>query len=161
MDLNAWLKEFRALHDEKKRGSLAGGRLPEYCAARDELARALLAAQHIAVEPGQQPRRTLRVSRALQAEVASFDGSVRVLTRSLSSGGFAALLPRAPKVGHEVKVTLRMPGEDPIESSAVVVESKLQPGSAHVSFRWVGLSESDVERLETMVFDTVLAQLGS
>ncbi len=161
MDLNAWLKEFRILHDEKKRGALDGERLSEYHAARDELARALLAAQHIAVEAGQQPRRTLRVSRALQADVALLDGSVRVLTRSLSSGGFAALLPRAPKVGDEVEVTLRMPGEQPVDSRARVVEVKAQPGSAHVSFRWVGLSESDIERLETLVFDTVLAQFGS
>ncbi len=161
MDLNAWLKEFRALHDEKKRGSLTGGCLSGYYAARDELARALLAAQRIAVEPGQQPRRTLRVSLALQVDVAFFDGSVRVLTRSISSGGFAALFARAPKVDDEVKVTLRVPGSDSLQSSARVVEIRSQSGSAHVSFRWVGLPDSDIERLETLVFDTALKQLES
>lgn len=113
MGFGAWLKEFRTLHDEKKRGCLTGGRLSEYYAARDELAKALLAAQRIAVEPGQQPRRTLRVSLALQADVAFFDGSVRVLTRNISSGGFAALFARAPKLDDEVRITLRIPGSDP------------------------------------------------
>lgn len=161
MDLGSWLNEFRALHDEKKRGSLTGQRLSDYYAARDELARALLAAQRVAIEPGQQPRRALRVSRALQADVAFFDGTVRVLTRSLSSGGFAALLARSPKVDDEVKVTLRIAGGEPLISSARVVDLKQQGGSVQVSFRWVDLSDSDLERLETLVFDTVLEQLKS
>lgn len=41
------------------------------------------------------------------------------------------------------------------------MEIKSQLGSAHVSFRWVGLPDADIERLETLVFDTALEQLES
>jgi len=159
MALSDWLKEFRAVHAEAKRGGLSAERLAEYHAARDELARALLSAQHVALEPGQKPRRALRVSHALPAEIGFFDRTVKVATRSVSSGGFASLLARPPKVGEEVKVTLRMPGGEVIQAAARVVEVKSQTGSAHVSFAWLALSEAEVERIELFVFDAVLEQL--
>ena len=81
-----------------------------YQAARDELARALLAAQHVAIDSQRRPRRQLRAFRALQVDVAFFDGTLRATTRQLSSGGFSALLAHAPKVGEDVRVTLRLPG---------------------------------------------------
>jgi hypothetical protein len=161
MALSDWLKEFRTSHEEAKRGTLTGQRLSEYYAARDELARALLGAQRVAIDPGQTPRRALRVSRALQAEVAFFDGSIRVVTQSISSGGFAATLARPPKPGEEVKVTLRMHGGEPVQAHARVVDVKAQPGSVKVSFAWVGLSDAEVERIEMFVFDAVLEHLQS
>jgi len=159
MALSDWLKEFRALHAEAKGGGLSGQRLVEYHAARDELARALLGAQHVALEPGQKPRRALRLSHALPAEIAFFDGTVKVATRSVSSGGLAALLARPPKPGEEVKVTLRMPGGEVLQAAARVVEVKPQAGSAHVSFAWLGLSDAEVERIEMFVFDAILERL--
>lgn len=160
MSFAAWLAEFRKVHAEAKRGALAGAALTDYQEARNELARALLAAQHVALEPGMQPRRSLRAARALQADIAFFDGSVRVATRTISPGGFAAVLAKPQKTGEEVTVTLRLPGGEPIQCDASVVESKPQAGNAHVSFRWVGLSEADADRLEMAVFDAVLEQLG-
>ncbi|HET6413232.1 MAG TPA: PilZ domain-containing protein [Anaeromyxobacter sp.] len=159
MALSDWLKEFRAVHAEAKRSGLDAERLGEYQAARDELARALLSAQHVALEPGQKPRRALRVSHALAAEIAFSDRTVKVATRSVSSGGFAALLALPPKTGEEGKVTLRMPGGEVMQAAARVVEVKSQTGSAHVSFAWLALSEAEVERIETFVFDVVLEQL--
>lgn len=161
MSFAEWLVEFRRVHAEAKRGALSGPSLAEYLEARNELARALLAAQHVALEPGMQPRRSLRAARALQADIAFFDGTVRVATRTLSSGGFAAVLAKPQKVGEEVKVTLRVPGGEVLQAEARVVESKQQAGNAHVSFQLVGLSEKDVERLEVLVFDAVLEQLGA
>ena len=159
MPLSDWLKEFRAVHAEAKRGGLDARRLGEYHAARDELARALLSAQQVALEPGQKPRRALRVSHALPAEIAFVDRTVKVATRSVSSGGFAALLAQPPKTGEEVKVTLRMPGGEVMQAAARVVEVKSQTGSAHASFAWLALTEAEVERVETFVFDVVLEQL--
>src|SRR5512142_175519 len=159
MDLSEWLQEFRKLHDEAKRGTLSRQDLLQYQAARNELARALLAAQHIALEPGLQPRRTLRAASAIQADVAFFDGTVRTTTRTVSSGGFGALLARPPKLGEEVRVALRLPGGEALQIQAQVVEVKPQPGNAHVSFKWVGLGEAEAERLELFVFDVVLDQL--
>ncbi|HXJ82977.1 MAG TPA: PilZ domain-containing protein [Candidatus Methylomirabilis sp.] len=162
MALGEWLEQFRVLHEEAKRGKLTGQQLSDYYGARDELAQVLLAAQHIAIEPGQKPRRALRVSRALQAEITTFDGTVRVVTRSISSGGFAALLTRPPKLGEDVKVVLRLPGSEPLHAEArVVVDVKGPPGSGHVSFRWRGLSDAEIERIETFVFDVALEQLQS
>ncbi len=159
MDFREWLTHFRHLHDAAKRGVLDGASLADYHAARDELARALLAAQNVAIEPGQRPRRQLRAFKALQVEVTFFDGTLRATTRQVSSGGFSALLAHAPKAGEEVKVSLRLPGTDSLQAGARVVETKLQAGNAHVSFGWVGLGADEVERLEVFVFDAILDDL--
>jgi len=55
---------------------------------------------------------------------------------------------------------LRIPGGEPLRASAEAVEVKKQVGNAHVSFQFVGLDESEVERLEMFVFDVVLAHLA-
>ncbi len=159
MSFADWLRVFRSVHAEARRGALSPEALREYREARNELARALLAAQHVALEPGVQPRRTLRAARALQADLAFFDGTLRIATRSISSGGFAAMLAKAPKLGEEVRVTLRLPGEAPLQCDARVVETKAQAGSALVSFQWAGIQDEDAERLESVVFDAVLEQL--
>lgn len=161
MSFAEWLKLFRKLHEEAKRGQLQGSSLAEYLEARNELARALLAAQHVALEPGLQPRQHLRAARAMQADLTFFDGTLRVVSRSFSSGGFAAALPKAQRPGEEVKVSLRLPGGEVLQAEARVVESKAQAGNAHVSFKFVGLPAADAERLEMLVFDAVLEQLQS
>jgi PilZ domain-containing protein len=158
--LAEWLKEFRALHEKAKKGALAGAELTAYRAGRDELARALLVAQRIAVPAGQAPRRALRVSRALQADLEFVDGNIRAMTVDVSPGGFGALLPRPPKVGEELKVSLRLPGGEALRAEARVVEAKPHAGSARASFQLMGLDEADAERLELFVFETVLAQLA-
>jgi hypothetical protein len=159
VSFEAWLAEFRKVHEEAKRGALKGEGLAEYLEARNELARALLAAQHVTLEPGMQPRQTLRAARALQADLTFFDGSLKVATRTLSAGGFAAVLPGPQRLGDELKVTLRVPGGEAVQCEARVVESKPQAGNAQVSFKFVGLSAADAERLEFLVFDAVLEQL--
>jgi hypothetical protein len=161
MRFEEWLKLFRKMHEDAKRGSLQGASLAEYHEARNELARALLAAQHVGLAPGMQPRKTLRAACALQADLVFFDGTLRVATRSLSAGGLAAVLPAPQRPGEDVKVTLRLPGGAALSCGASVVESKPQAGNAHVSFKWVGLSAADAERIETLVFDAVLEQLRS
>jgi c-di-GMP-binding flagellar brake protein YcgR len=123
----------------------------------------LLASQQVTVQPGQLPRRTIRASRALQADIEFTDGpggAVRVTTLQISSGGFGALLARAPLLDQKVRVTLRLPGGEPLPASARVVDVQQQPGNARVSFGFVDLNEQDVERLEMVVFDTILDQLA-
>jgi hypothetical protein len=159
MSFADWLRVFRSVHGEARRGALSAQSLAEYREARNELARALLAAQRVALEPGVQPRRTLRAARALQADLDFFDGTLRIATRTISSGGFSAVLAKPPKSGEEVKVTLRLPGEASLQCSAQVIDTKAQAGSVLVSFRWVGIPEADAERIETLVFDSVLEQL--
>ncbi len=159
MGLAAWLKGFRELHERAKRGVLEPGEVATYQAGRDELARALLAAQHVALQPGQRPRRALRVARALQADLTFHDGNLRALTLDLSAGGFAALIERPPRVDDELEVALRIPGGEPLRCRARIQEVRPQQGVSRVGFELAGLSEADAERLEIFVFDAVLARL--
>lgn len=159
MGLKEWLAGFRDLHSKAKQGALAGRELTNYQAARDELARALLAAQHVGLHAGQRPRRVLRVARALQADLEFHDGNERAMTLDVSPGGFSALLARPPKVDDELKVSLRIPGGEPLRSDARVLEVKQQVGNVRACFAFSGLPEAEVERLEMFVFDAVLAQI--
>lgn len=159
MALAEWVKGFRTQHEKAKRGALAGRELSDYLASRDELARALLAAQHVSVPPGQRPRRSLRVARALQADLDFAVRAVRAMTVDVSAAGFGALLPTPPRVGDEARVTLKLPGQDPLRATVRVAEAKPLPGSARAAFHFVALSEDELERLEQFVFDAVLAQL--
>jgi c-di-GMP-binding flagellar brake protein YcgR len=159
MALGEWIKGFRQLHDRAKRGAMEPRELGDYIKARDELARALIAAQHLTVPPGQRPRRALRVPRALQADIDLGVKSVRAMTFDVSAAGFGALLPSAPRVGDEAKVALRLPSAEPLRATVRVSEVKAQPGSARASFLFVDLCEDDAEKIERFVFDAVLAHL--
>ena len=161
MGLAEWLKSFRVLHEQARKNALSAGDRLAYTAARDELARAMLAAQHAALPPASSPRQALRVSRALQADIVFHDGDVRAITLDVSAGGFAVLLAKAPAPGDEVTVSIRLPGAEPLKAEASVVEVRRNPGNARVSFQFRGLDDGARERLELFVFDSVLAQLQS
>jgi hypothetical protein len=157
--LAEWLQGFRQLHEKARRGPLQGAVLEAYRAGRDELARALLAAQRLALRPGETPRRALRVARALQVDLDLVTSRERAVTIDLSTGGFACLLAKGPPVGEEVGFSLRLPASDPLVGRARVQDVKVLPGNARVSFAFVNQSEEEKERIEMFVFDTVLAHL--
>jgi PilZ domain len=158
VNMKDWLATFRQLHVEAKAGRLTPSELTDYEAGRDELARALLAAQRVMLKPGETVRRTLRVSKALQVDLEFGEDKVRGLTLDLSAGGFAMLLAKQPAT-NTGKFTLRMPGSDPLSGKLRIVEAKAQPGNKRISFAFVDLAREESERLETVVFDTVLAQM--
>jgi c-di-GMP-binding flagellar brake protein YcgR len=162
MGLAQWLASFRDLHERSKAGALAAGESDVYLAAREELARALLAAQRVQTRPGQSPRRAMRVSRALQADL-EFQGEppakVRAMTLDVSAGGFGALVGRKPVVGEEVRFALRLPGGTRVEGTARVAGVVPGAGNARVSFAFDAITPEDAERLEVLVFDTVLEQM--
>jgi len=159
-DLAQWLTAFRALHEKAKRGALEGADEQDYKAGREELARALVAAQHLTLQPGQSPRHALRVARALQVELESPVRKERLTTFDLSLGGFSALVARAPMPDEALTATLRLPGTDPIVTSVTVAGMKAQPGNVRVSFSFAALQGPAAERLELAIFDAVLAQLA-
>ncbi len=64
--LAEWLRKFRAPHERARNGTLSSEQSAAYVAGREELARALIVAQGLAVDPSQQRRKALRVARALQ-----------------------------------------------------------------------------------------------
>ena len=159
MGLKEWLVQFKAAHEKARSGALAGEELASYRAGRDELARALLGAQKASLRAGETPRQVLRVARALQADLEWSVDRVRAVTQDLSTGGFSALLAKAPPTDEEVKVQLRLPAMDPVAGKARVVGAQVMPAAVRVSFAFVGLGQSERERLEFVVFDTVLQQI--
>jgi len=160
MELAVWLKRFRALHESAKQGALPPADLAAYRAGRDELARALLAAQKAVARPGEAARRQLRASRALQVEIDFGKEKIKAMTLDVSAGGFGVLLARPPTPGDMVKVSLRLPGQEPVAGLARVADVKVQPGNARAALAWNGLPEAEIERIETLVFDTVLDQIA-
>ena len=160
MDLAQWLTAFKALHEKAKRGALEGADERDYKAGREELARALVAAQHLTLQPGQSPRLALRVARALQVDLESPVRKDRLTTFDLSMGGFSALLARAPMHDEALTATLKLPSGEPLVATVTVAGMKAQPGNMRVSFAFGRLEPKVAEQLELAVFDAVLAQLG-
>jgi hypothetical protein len=158
--LAQWLLDFRSLHDRARKGQLRDAELAKYRSGRDELARALLGAQRLALKPGETPRRALRVARALQADLDIVTSRVRAMTIDISTGGFSCPLTRAPPLGDEVGFTLRLPGAEPLAGKARVQDAKPREGNVRVSFMFTSLSEAEHERMELFVFDTVLSQIA-
>jgi hypothetical protein len=158
--LTDWLLGFRQLHEKARRGQLRDAELARYRRGRDELARALLAAQRLQLKEHEVPRRALRVARALQLDLDLVTSRERGVTLDLSTGGFSCLLSRPPPLGQEVGFSLRLPAAEPLSGRGRVQDVRVQQGNARVAFAFVGLAEADRERLELFVFDTVLAQLA-
>lgn len=160
MDLGQWLAQFRTLHEKARKGTLEAAEERDYKAGREELARALVAAQHLTLQPGQTPRHALRVARALQVDLESPVRKDRLTTFDLSLGGFSALVARAPMADEALTATLRLPGMEPLVTQVTVAGLKSQPGNVRVSFAFARLGDPAAERLELAVFDAVLGQLG-
>jgi hypothetical protein len=159
MSLSQWMSSFRDLHERARRGQLSPRDLVSYKSGRDELARALLAAQRLTLQPGQTARQALRVTRALQVDLDLVTAKERVVTLDVSTGGFAALLAKALPLGDEIGYQLRIPASDPVAGRARVADVKQMAGHVRVAFQFVNLSPDERERLEMFVFDTVLAAM--
>jgi hypothetical protein len=155
--LSGWLRDFRELHERARKGALKLGEESTYQASRDELSRAMLAAQKLTLKPGETARRALRVSRALQLDLEVGGTSQRTVTLDISTGGFATLMAMPPVLGDLMEVTLRLPGAEKLTCQARIVEVKPLTGSTRVAARFVDLSKSSLERLEILIVDTVLA----
>ena len=161
MSISDWIRQFRALHGEAKKGSLSQGDLERYRAACDEFARALMATQKAALKPGEVPRHTLRVARAVQAELDSPTNALKLTTIDLGVGGFSALVAKPLRPGDEFSARLKLPGGDPLETTVYVVESKVQPGSVRASFGFRKLGDASRDRIESLVIDTALASIAA
>jgi hypothetical protein len=160
MSINAWLQEFRVLHQRARQKQLSEAEKQLYFAAREQFARALTAAQGMTLKPGEMARTTFRVAQAMQIELSLSAGLVRALTLDLSRGGFSVVLAKVPPEAELVGYTLRMPdGMDPIIGRARVIASRKQIGNYRLSFSFEGMSDYDQERLETVLFDAALSRI--
>jgi len=161
MSISDWIRQFRALHTEARKGTLSQEELQAYRGACDEFARALMGARRQVAKPGVSPRHALRVAKALQVDLESAMTQARAMTLELGASGFSAILPKAPRLGDEFTCRLRLPDGDPLETTLTVGEVKVQPGSVRVSFDFPKLSEQTTARLETIVIDTALSQVAA
>ncbi len=160
MSLAAFLARFRELHRDGGAGTLSAEEREEYRRGREELARALLSVQRLSLKPGETARQSLRVARALQVDLEWPKGQARAVTLDLSVGGFAALMAKAPSQSDEVECVLRLPGGDALKAKARVVNVAVQANSVRVAYAFQGLADEGRDRLERVVFDTVLDQMA-
>lgn len=160
LSLAEWLAAFREQHERARRGVLTQAEQLAYRAGRDELAKTLLLGQRLTLQAGQTPRQSLRVARALQIELTLPSLSVKAITLDLSTGGFSTALAKAPPLGEELGVSLRLPASGAFSCRARVTDVRPQGSQHRVAARFLHLSDQDRERLEIFVFDMVLAQLG-
>jgi PilZ domain-containing protein len=159
MGLDQWLTQFCKLHDQARNGTLHNSERNRYNDARDELARALLKAQRIALQPAEIPRQTLRAALALSISLHLPGGVVQILTRDISSGGFSVKLANLPPNGTVVPFTLRLSGKDTLEGRAKLISATPAAEGRRASFSFEKLAPDLVERIEMTVFDAVVAQL--
>jgi hypothetical protein len=159
MELKLWLDQFSRLHAKARAGKLSQSEQVSYLERRDELARALVAAQRLSVLPGQTPRQALRVARALQIDLELPGGRVRAMTQNISSGGFAALLGQLPNEAESIGFSLKQPGApEPILGRCRVRDIQKRAGNHLVSFAFEALSPEAQERIEMTLFDAVMEQ---
>src|SRR6266540_154541 len=162
MGLADWLRVFRSLHERAKKNELKGADADDYRGGCDELARALMAAQKLTLKPGETPRHTLRVARALQVTIEGKVTHVRATTIEISVAGFSALLAKPPPHDDELTATLRVPGaEKPMAAPITAGDSKQLGGTVRVSFVFGKLPDDVRAQLELLVIDTALAGLAT
>ena len=160
MGLADWLRVFRTLHERAKKNELTGADAEDYRAGCDELARALIAAQKLALKPGEVPRHALRVARALQVTLDSATSNVRSTTVEISVAGFSTLLAKAPPAGEELTATIRVPGAEPVVAAVTPAETKQLGGTVRVAFQFKDVGPATRGRLVRLVIDTALSNLA-
>lgn len=130
MRVESWLTAFKPLHQQASNGRLIGPPAQQYRELREEMTRAFLASQ-AAERPGEELRRSIRVAKVLPAELELAGRRERLLTLSLSSGGFSALAPRDPGE-RPVAFSLQMPRGQPVVGHVHAVAVKRRTGAYHV-----------------------------
>ena len=90
MSLREWLGQFKAQHEQARAGRLSPEGWAAYRAGRDELARALLAAQRASLRAGEVPRQALRVARAA-THSKRMDTATQAALQAIVEAGRAAL----------------------------------------------------------------------
>ena len=155
-----WLAEFRKLHAEARAGKLDAKALVRYSQDREVLMKALLIAQRLAVKPGKMPRQTLRVGAELPVELVIGDRREAVTTLDLGLGGFAAMMPKAPKVLDRFSFVMTLRSSTGAAKGRVRVVNTQRKGKPfRVAFAFDELSPEDIDRIGLEVFDAALSTI--
>jgi hypothetical protein len=140
-------------------GALPPEEAQAYQEAREDLAAMLVAAQRLTLVAGQTAREQLRVARALPLELQMSSGTARIQTLDISTRGFSSVLSRALQPDEIVEFSLRL-AAGPVKGRAQVASIQQHDASIRVSFKMIGLSGEDTERMATEVMDSALEQLA-
>jgi hypothetical protein len=161
MNLNEWLTQFCAWHDDFKKGSLAAETGDTYMQARHELCGILLMAQRLAIEPGAAARGALRVARAYPIEFGFPAGPVSAITSDVSTSGLSALVAEAPPTGTVLWMRLKISGGAVIVGRCQSVKNVPKQGSILMCVAFEGLPADAREKIETVVCDVVVSEIRS
>jgi hypothetical protein len=160
MSVNLWVEEFRALHARARKGVLSETERRHYLAAREQFAKALTAAQGLSLPSGQSARRNFRVAQGMQLDLTFASGPMRTMTLDVSCGGFSVMMHKPPPESEKPGFSLRLPGStEPVVGRARVASVQRKIGTHRVSFAIEGLSDKELERLETTLFDLALERI--
>ncbi len=156
MDPSEWIARFRITHENAKAKKLSDEERKTYLNMREELARSLVNAQALSVPEGQNARKHFRVAQLYQVEINNI---YKTVTRELSTSGFSAMVATELKPGQVVPFNLWINrADEPITGQAKVVGGVKAGGAFRTSFLIEVISEANAERLESALFDAVLAR---
>jgi hypothetical protein len=157
--LKRWLAAFCDLHELYGRGTTAFAEERWYRHARGELAHLLLRAQAVGLRPGLVPRKSLRVAAALEVTLHLVDGDRQAVTEDISSAGLCLVVEDASPIPLEVRLTIRLDDYTAIDARATRVSLVPRGGALRIGFRFEGVAPEETDRIETRVFDCVVATL--
>jgi CheY-like chemotaxis protein len=152
------LSRFVALHHEARAGALDAPRLERYRDLRDEVARALVALQNIAVPPNVRARDALRIYVALPAEIRADWVTLRTVTADFGTGGFSARCAARLQRGDEVSFVIHASRTERIAGTAHVMSVTPDADGCRCGFAFGAVDAASVECAEMLVFDEVLRQ---
>jgi hypothetical protein len=162
-EISESIAQFRALHAYARSAALTVTERQLYESGKRELSQIFMAAQRLALRPGEVARSTLRVPLVLPVRLESPSSQESASTTDLSNVGFAARIKRVIPVGTLVEFSMVLPRSKPVMGRATVVCAGRPDGDAGIrtSFTFEKLSESSRHRLEIVIFDDILSVLAT
>jgi hypothetical protein len=162
-ELSESIAQFRTLHAYAKAATLTAAERQLYETGKRELVQIFVAAQRLALRPGETARRTLRIPLVLPVRLEFPAWQESAATTDLSCAGFGARLKRTVPIGTAARFSMILPGMKALTGLATVLWIGRQVGDtgARASFLFDDLSEPNRYRLEIVIFDDVLSILGA
>jgi hypothetical protein len=161
MRLTEWLDGVFGLHDRARQGTLVGPERATYLLARRDVSQLILTGHLLTLKPGESPRRSLRVVRALRLDLELPPGQLVTETLDVSVGGCSTIVPEHAQIGDQVRFKLHLGmGSEPVAGTGWVVGStRLEDGDLRLSLRFEEVSAAHLDLLELLVFDAVVQKL--
>lgn len=160
MTANDLLGRLGDLHLLAKSVALSPRERVDYDNAKEAIARAICGTQKTSVPPGHLARVAFRVATLWRVEITALGALHQTMTMDVSVAGFTALLSVQVPNGTEASCRLILK-DGTVTGSAVVSGSQRTSTSSsqRVSFEFTDMIASDALRLESALFDVVLANV--